>query len=250
MMLVCKYTSYTVWKYFSIKGKLIMKLELLEKKTFQSINKYTYTVLRSNIVDLNLKPGEIISENEIATNINVSRTPVREAFARLVSEELLEIYPQKGTQVSYIDLKRVEEARFMRLKLEEAVVELACEDFPEDYLFQLESNINQQEFCIAKKNYIAALDLDTLFHELMFKGCRKERIWNAIHFMNGDFDRIRALSLMSSMNMDIVLTQHKGIINAIQAKDSKLGLKIVHEHLTKVNDDKKVLIGQYPTYFK
>lgn len=128
-----------------------MNLEILEKKSFDSIKNYTYIVLRNNIIDLNIKPGEIISENEIANILNVSRTPVREAFAKLVSEELLEIFPQKGTQVSYIDLKRAEEARFMRLKFEEAVVQLACEDFPKDYLFELESNINQQEFCIAKK---------------------------------------------------------------------------------------------------
>lgn len=227
-----------------------MKLETIEKKSSESIKGYAYRVLRNNIVDLNLKPGEIISENEIANNLNVSRTPVREAFAKLVSEELLEIYPQKGTQVSYIDLKRVEEARFMRLKLEQEVVKLACEDFPEDYLFQLESNVNQQKFCMSKKNYIAAFDLDNSFHELIFKGCNKERIWNAIHFMNGDFDRIRALNLISSMNMDIVFAQHKGIIDAIKAKDSELGVKIVCDHLTKVNDDKMILIDEYPAYFK
>lgn len=227
-----------------------MKIQLLEKKSLESIKNYTYMVLKSNIIDLNLKPGETISENEIASCLNVSRTPVREAFAKLVSEELLEIYPQKGTQVSYIDLKRVEEARFMRLKLEEAVVKLACEDFPKNSLFELESNINQQEFCIAKKNYIAAFNLDNSLHELIFKGCGKTRIWNAIHSMNSDFNRIRALNLISSKNMDLVLTQHKGIMNAIKAKDSELAIKIVYEHLTKINDDKMILISQYPTYFK
>ncbi len=227
-----------------------MKLEVLEKKSFESIKNFTYMVLRNNIVDLNLKPGESISENEIATSLNVSRTPVREAFAKLVSEELLEVYPQKGTQVSYIDLKRVEEARFMRLKLEESVVRLACEGFGENYLFELESNINQQEFCISKKKYSAALDLDNEFHKLIFIGCEKERIWNAIHFMNGDFDRIRALNLISNMNMDTVLTQHKGIINAIKTKDGELGENLIREHLTKVNDDKMILISEYPSYFK
>jgi len=227
-----------------------MKLELIEKKAFESISNYTYMILRNNIVALNLKPGEIISENEIASSLNVSRTPVREAFAKLVSEELLEVFPQRGTKVSHIDLKRVEEARFMRLKLEEAVVRLACESFPEHYLFELESNINQQEFCMTKKNYIAAFDLDNSLHEIIFKGCGKERIWNAIHFMNGDFDRIRALNVISSMNLDIVLSQHKGIVDAIKAKDSELGAKLVFEHLTKVNNDKMKLLGQYPTYFK
>ncbi|MBX4261356.1 GntR family transcriptional regulator [Clostridium estertheticum] len=227
-----------------------MKIELLEKNSYETIKNYTYRVLRSNIIDLNLKPGESISENEIANNLNVSRTPVREAFSLLVSEQLLEIYPQKGTQVSYIDLKRVEDARFMRLKLEQAVIELACEDFQESYLFDLESNINQQQFCVLKKNYTAAFNLDNSFHELIFKGCKKERIFNAIHFMNGDFDRIRALNLISSMNMDLVVAQHKGIIDAIKAKDSELGIKIVGEHLSKVNDDKMILLREYPEYFK
>ena len=225
-------------------------IELIEKRPSESIKDYTYLVLRKNIIDLNLKPGQIISENEIASRINVSRTPIREAFARLVSEELLEIYPQKGTQVSFIDLNRVEEARFMRLQLEQAVVKLACEDFPENYLFKLESNINQQEFCLVKKNYIAALDLDNSFHELIFKGCGKARIWNAIHFMNGDFDRIRALNLISSRNMDIVHAQHRDIFNAIKAKDSTLGVNLVCDHLTKVNNDKIILLDEYPTYFK
>ncbi|MCB2358179.1 GntR family transcriptional regulator [Clostridium estertheticum] len=227
-----------------------MKIELLEKNSYETIKNYTYRVLRSNIIDLNLKPGESISENEIANNLNVSRTPVREAFSLLVSEQLLEIYPQKGTQVSYIDLKRVEDARFMRLKLEQAVIELACEDFQESYLFDLESNINQQQFCVLKKNYTAAFNLDNSFHELIFKGCKKERIFNAIHFMNGDFDRIRALNLISSMNMDLVVAQHKSIIDAIKAKDSELGIKIVGEHLSKVNDDKMILLREYPEYFK
>lgn len=227
-----------------------MKIELLEKNSYETIKNYTYRVLRGNIIDLNLKPGESISENEIANNLNVSRTPVREAFSLLVSEQLLEIYPQKGTQVSYIDLKRVEDARFMRLKLEQAVIELACEDFPENYLFDLESNINQQQFCILKKNYTAAFNLDNSFHELIFKGCKKERIFNAIHFMNGDFDRIRALNLISSMNMDVVVSQHKEIIDSIKTKDSELGIKIVGEHLSKVNDDKMILLREYPKYFK
>jgi len=85
-----------------------MKLELFEKDHSESIKCYIYRVLRNNIIDLNLRPGEIISENEIANTLSVSRTPTREAFSKLASEELLEVYPQKGTKVSYIDLKRVE----------------------------------------------------------------------------------------------------------------------------------------------
>lgn len=227
-----------------------MKLEFLKIKSWESIRDYTYREIRKNIIDLNLKPGEAISENEIANTLNVSRTPIRETFAKLVGEELVEIYPQKGTFVSLIDLKRVQEAQFMRLNLEKAVIKLACQGFPKDVLFQLEANLNQQEFCLSKRSYIVIFDLDNELHELIFKGCGKERVWSAIRLMNGDFDRIRTLRLLSNVNWDEIISQHRTIIKAIKEKDIDLGLKIMHEHLTQVDVDQMVLKGEYPMYFK
>ena len=55
-----------------------------------------YAHLRNEIISLRLKPGEMIYENEVASNFGVSRTPVREAFRLLVNEEFIEILPQKG----------------------------------------------------------------------------------------------------------------------------------------------------------
>lgn len=227
-----------------------MRLELLHKETSESIKEYAYRVMRKNIIDLNLKPGEVITENEIANVLSVSRTPVRETFSKLVTEELLEIYPQRGTFVSLIDLKRVEEARFMRLNLEKAVIKLACQDFPKDVLFELESNLNQQEFCLSKKNYVLVFDLDNAMHELIFKGCGKGRVWSAICNMNGDYDRIRSLRLSSELDWNENITHHKMIIEAIKEKDADLGQRIIHEHLTKIDTEQDVLKAKYPEYFK
>lgn len=227
-----------------------MKLELLENKSSESIKEYTYRVLRQNIISLNLKPGETITENEIANSLNVSRTPIREAFAKLVGEQLLEVYPQKSTFVSLIDFKRVEEAQFMRVNLEEAIVKLACENFSEDVLFELESNLNQQQFCFAKKNYITTFDLDNEMHELIFKGCGKSRVWSAIRFMAGDFDRIRTLKLSSFMRWDEIIEQHRIIVKAIKNKDADLCARTMHEHIAQVKEDQIILKEKYPQYFK
>mgnify|MGYP000860837837 CR=1 FL=1 len=227
-----------------------MNVELLEKNSSESIGDYTYRTVRKNIIDLNLKPGEAITENEIANILNISRTPIRETFAKLVREELVEIYPQKGTFVSLIDLERVEEAKFMRLNLERAAMKLACKDFPDDVLFDLESNFNQQEFCLSKKNYILIFDLDNEMHRLIFKGCSKERVWSSIHYLNGDFDRLRVLRLSSNLDWNKIISHHRNIIKAIKEKNCELGIKTMEEHLTLVDSDKKELKGKYPEYFR
>ena len=79
-----------------------------------SIRENVYRVIRENITSLQLAPGTTVSTQELAAKLQVSRTPVREAFIRLQKEDLVEITPQKGTMVSRIDLTRAEKERFIR----------------------------------------------------------------------------------------------------------------------------------------
>jgi len=215
-----------------------------------SISKRIYHLLREDIINLSLAPGQCISEKEISEKFNVSRTPVREAFVRLSQEGLLTIYPQKGTFVSLINLSSVEEARFMREHLERAVVRLACKGFPEEIFLKLEMNLKFQKMHMeshdSKKIFIA----DEEFHKLIFEGCNKKTIWMSISGMDGDFQRIRVLKLTSKIKWDQIYSQHVGIIDAIRNKNPDLAEKIMEEHLTMVNFDKGQLKQDYLTYFK
>ncbi len=76
-----------------------------------SAQEKVYRTLRDEILSMVLKPGTIISTQEIAGLLGVSRTPVREAFIRLQGENLLDVAPQKGTAVALIDLDRVYQER-------------------------------------------------------------------------------------------------------------------------------------------
>lgn len=104
------------------------------KQRSSTTSNQVYEELKSQILNLQLAPGTSISEKEMSEKFNVSRTPVRESFLRLSREGLLNVFPQRGTFVSLIDLNLVEEARFMREHLERAVIRLACETFPQDKL--------------------------------------------------------------------------------------------------------------------
>ena len=82
--------------------------------------------LHEQIVTLQLKPGDRISEAEIATRFSVSRQPVRDAFSRLVNLDLLLIRPQRATEVKRFSMRQIEKSRFIRSAIETEVLRRAA----------------------------------------------------------------------------------------------------------------------------
>jgi GntR family transcriptional regulator, rspAB operon transcriptional repressor len=222
----------------------------IRKKENISTRDFVYESLKNRITELELKPGLKISEQEIASELNVSRTPVREAFLKLSQEDLLGIYPQIGTIVSLIDLELVEEARFVRENMEKAVVKEACQVFKQEQLFKLESNIAMQELCLKNQSCHQLLELDDQFHRLLFEGCNKLRTWKMIRKMNSHFDRLRVLRLESNLEWDMLVSQHKDIFHFIKEKKTNEAEKLIGIHLNLVNFEKEELKKTYPDYFR
>ena len=126
-----------------------MNLININKHKNENNRAYTYRVLKENIMRLNLKPGESISEIELSEALNVSRTPVREAIVKLSEEKLVDVFPQRGSFVSKINLNLVEEAVFLRELCEKKILEIACKDPVSDTLInELEKNIEYQKIVI------------------------------------------------------------------------------------------------------
>lgn len=226
------------------------ELEKRIKLNKYSTRDYVYQQLKDSIVNLKLEPGLSISEKDIADRLGVSRTPVREAFVKLNQEQLLEVYPQRGTFVSLIDLQHVEDARFIREHLEVATVKLACQSFSEEDIVILENNMNTQHKCVKEKNYEKLFELDEEFHSTIANGSQKSRVWSVIQLMNSHLNRVRLLSLASKFNWDTILYQHGEILKAIKEKDAELAAKVMEQHLQLVTVDQDELKKAYPNYFK
>ena len=228
----------------------MLNLQLDEKYSSESIRDYVYRMIKKNILYFNLKPGESLSENTIGAALNASRTPIRETFGRLLADGLLEIYPQKGTYVSLIDEKRVKESLFMRSVLEEANIKMACDKFPEQILFELESNLNQQNFCYEKGRFTDVFELDNKMHELLFIGCSMEHIWQAIQSISADQNRICFLGLSSVSNWQLAIKEHHLFIKSIKEKDAETACNVMHNHIGRLQADIEHFKTQYSTYFK
>lgn len=209
-----------------------------------------YEHIKNRIINLDFKPGEQISEKVIAENYNVSRTPVREAFLKLSEEELIYIYPQRGTVISKIDLQLVEEGRFFRENIERAIVKNACYQLNKEYLMKLEINLKLQFFSVEKGSYQELFELDKEFHRLLFEGCRKIKTWKIVRQMNTHFDRLRILRLASNHDWRILVDQHYSIFEAISRVDLLEAENIMKRHLKLVHFETEELTHKYPNYFK
>ncbi|MCM3634663.1 GntR family transcriptional regulator [Paenibacillus camelliae] len=208
-----------------------------------------YDSLKQQIISLEILPGTALSENEMAVQFKVSRTPIRESFVRLAQEGLVQVLPQRGTLVSLIDSSLVEEARFMRSQLECAIVELACQSFPEASLKQLEQNVLLQKECLSREDVDQIFTLDQQYHALLFTGTSKIHTWNTMSLLTAHLDRSRKLRLLDNHDWKLIVEQHEQLIAAIKAQDNEKAVAIMKQHLNRGIDDLAMLNEKYPHYF-
>jgi DNA-binding GntR family transcriptional regulator len=223
-------------------------MDIYSRTVKESAREYALRQIREDIISLKLKPGSAVSENELAKELGVSRTPVREALQELQKINLIELYPQRGSIISHIDFDVVEETVFLRKVLEKAVVEELCDCITEEDLLELEKNIKLQEFYLDNRSPQKMIELDNDFHRALFVMCNKERIYNLMNGMLGHFDRIRTLSLYSVKDIKIV-ADHKAIINSIKAGDKEMAVGLIVKHLSRYKLDQNEIMEKYPEYF-
>lgn len=223
-------------------------MKFTEKLPKESNRDYALRIIKLNIINLELKPGTMISEQEVADQLKLSRTPVHEALQELSSTKIIEILPQRGSLVSLIDMSLVDEALFMRATIESAVTAEAVEKATDEDILALEENINLQEFYQEKNNTEKFMELDNAFHEMMYKITNKMQCHYMVRTMNIHYDRFRELRLHTS-NVSTIVTEHKGILKAFKNKDSEKAKELCLQHLNRLYVDEKELRKKYSEYF-
>ena len=225
-------------------------MRLLARRMRETGREYALRNLKDNIIHLELKPGSMVSENELAAQMGLSRTPVREALMELSKVRLVDVYPQRGSAVALIDYDLVEEARFMRDVLEGAVVELDCDMLTEDALARLRENIALQRHHLADGAMERLWSLDNAFHSLLFQIARKEQTYQMMTGFTAHFDRVRNMSLVTVKNSKIV-DDHALIVDALAARDKAAVRHLMAHHLSRYKVDEAALRAHYPAeYFK
>ena len=211
-----------------------------------------YAALKEDILTLKLYPGQMISENEVAERYHVSRTPVKSAFIRLENEGFIEVVPQKGTFVTLIDYKHIQNVLYMRYVLEvdmlKTILRKPC---LQEITKKLMTILKKQEQMIVrgKPNPTSFFEIDSQFHALLFSHVGREQIWSIIQANHVYYTRFRLLDTHVTARYDQLYQEHMEILQALCDRDEARLDKCIYDHLHNLLDHfAKAASGEHRKY--
>lgn len=205
--------------------------------------------LRTAIVTLRIDVGQALSENEVASRLDVSRTPVREAFFRLAGIGLLEVFPQRGTFVTRISPRAVRNAQFVREALEIGMVRAACLSPDSDLPKRLTGLIEKQRAAAGDGDFDRFLVNDEAFHAAIAEAVGRPRAWEIIENEKAHMDRVRYLSLPGTSPMPRLIGQHEAVVRGIENRDFPSAEAAMRAHLTEILRTLDTLTRERPEIF-
>jgi DNA-binding GntR family transcriptional regulator len=224
----------------------------IRKKT---LSETAYDSLREDIIFLNLKPGQTVYENDESQKLGMSRTPLRDAFRKLQSEELLEVFPQRGARIALISSSKVEEVRFVRECLEiNGFLELAkLWQVNDPYYRKVEMRVaailEEQRMAAASDDAKGFLLADEAFHQMLLQQTGNGTLLTVVHHMRGHLNRLRYLMLAENQQMDDLIKEHELLFKAVMKRDESGIISILQKHLRKLLHGLDMMQEKYPDYF-
>lgn len=218
----------------------------IERRTTVDV---VYDELYEEITTLKLLPGTKLSEADIARRFGVSRQPIRDAFNRLESKQLLWIRPQRATVVRGFSMAHIAHARFVRAAVELEVLRAACEVWDDDCAAELRKNIDQQASAVNNSDSAAFHNLDNLFHKMICDRGGHPLAFNTIEECRGSIDRLCVLSLDRRDEAATLVQDHKDIAAALESRDSAGASKAARVHFARLDDTISDIHKQHASFF-
>lgn len=188
-----------------------------------------YSILKNAIQFMELKPGETISEPALSSLLGVSRTPIREALLRLQDDQLVDIFPQRGTNVTKINLALVREMTYMRHVLETDIFLALCKEKA-----TVSESVDQilllMQLALKKGDTVGYLMQDEAFHRTLFAIHGHEAIWNIIASTRAHYVRLLVLDMSLPNSLEESYQDHLKIIDCIEKGDCDSLAELLNKH--------------------
>ena len=222
------------------------RMQLIERQTSADV---VFNYLYNEIVSLRLLPGAKISEAEIANKFEVSRQPVREAFSRLGNMELLNIRPQRATEVKRFSYQSIQTARFVRAAVEMEVLRQAVREWDGSVLPALSENLEAQKAAVGEVDIDMFHTLDYEFHRALCRAGNAEYAFEEIAQKKALVDRLCVLSMLRQDRMETLLEDHIKILGCIMAGDEEGAIKTGRLHLSRLDTTIDAIRASHTDYF-
>jgi DNA-binding GntR family transcriptional regulator len=192
--------------------------------------------IRNMIVKGDVPLGAAISERGISAVLKVSKTPVREALAKLKHEGLVTIVPQSGVRVFTLSAREVREICTFRRALETAALQIAMAENPEGLLHDLEAIEARMQKALHDGDVRQYLELDTDFHLAFFANCRNTYLQNAYTLYAGKIAALRTHLAGKPQHTSLSLAEHGVIVGAVRKGDVAALIEVLEQHIGRTQE--------------
>ena len=211
-----------------------------------------YHTVRSRIITMELKPGDPLNDRELAEELGISRTPMREALILLNNAHMVAIKPQSGTHVAPIDLHLMELEQFSRYTLEKEILTRMCGRLtPEQeagYRQLIEAYRVLEASPEEPDREMRLLELDNAFHRRAFELCSMEHHFDHMLASLQHVERIRKFSLQTEENKS-VCSSHTAILEALLHGSADDVSEALESHLSRYKQSVAQARSVHPEYF-
>lgn len=196
-----------------------------------SLRGRVYNKIREDILDGNHVENEELKENTIATELGVSRTPVREALRQLELEGLVTMIPNKGAYVTGITTKDIHDIYMIRSYLEGLCAKWACEHITESQIEALDEILYLSDFHARRSHHEQMVELDNKFHELVYKASGSKILEHVLTDFHHYVERVRKITLSMPSRASKSSQEHAAIVDAIRKRDGDRAEALANEHI-------------------
>lgn len=191
-----------------------------------------YRILREKIVSLELPPASLLNEADLMTELDLGRTPIREALQRLALENLVVILPRRGTIVADLNMSDLQKIFEIRLELEVYAVRLAAERATPGQITEMELLFANCDEMIRQGDYHQLIRLDHQAHRLLAQAAHNEFLEETLERMYTHVLRLWYVSLHKVSRLTEAIEEHRDIIAAVKAGDGQRAGEIMRAHIT------------------
>jgi DNA-binding GntR family transcriptional regulator len=223
------------------------------KTATKNHNSRVFEKLKHEILNLELVPGQMLSENEICERFSISRTPVRDALRSLQEQGYVITIPYHGIYVTKLNYSTIKQMIYMRIAVETKVICDFMELVTPVILEEIRYIIRKQEAILLEKDFNAEqfYRLDAQMHAIWFDRMDKRKIWELVQEAQLHYTRYRKLDFDTETNYSRIIKEHRELFDCIERKDKKELESVLQAHLSYCfKRMKHVVEVSYKDYFE
>lgn len=197
-----------------------------------SLKQQAYITIKSKILSCEYSPNSFLNEDLLCEELQVSRTPIRDALGRLEQEHLIKIIPKKGFFVAPLSIGEINMAFEARMLIEPYILLNYCKHMDAEDLQLLYSNIKVSRAALVSDDYRKLFELDDDFHKVILKQCNNHYILQTYKSVHDQSCRLRILSgRYDDSRLNATIDEHMAILDNLAKRELDAAAKAMEVHL-------------------